>query len=122
MTMTVGELKDLLDGLDDDMEVRWAAQPSWAFEYSIASGEVVNANAPDPEELESLEEDLRVAREITEEPERSETIAQITDAIMEFQKDEEESENVLYLTEGSQLGYLPEAVARAIGWSKDSFR
>lgn len=33
--MTVGELKDLLDGLDDDVEIRLAMQPAWPFEYSI---------------------------------------------------------------------------------------
>ena len=39
--MTVGELKEMLDGLDDDTEVRLAMQPAWPFEYSISSVEVI---------------------------------------------------------------------------------
>lgn len=33
--MTVQELKDTLEGMDADAEVRLAMQPQWAFEYSI---------------------------------------------------------------------------------------
>ena len=33
--MTVNELKDLLEFYDGDMEVRFASQPNWPFEYSI---------------------------------------------------------------------------------------
>ena len=33
--MTVSELKEILEHYDDDMEVRFASQPSWPFEYSI---------------------------------------------------------------------------------------
>ena len=33
--MTVGELLDILDGLDADMEVRLAFQPRWPFEHSV---------------------------------------------------------------------------------------
>lgn len=33
--MTVNELKEMLDYYDGDMEVRFASQPSWPFEYSI---------------------------------------------------------------------------------------
>lgn len=33
--MTVNELKERLDYYDGDMEVRFASQPSWPFEYSI---------------------------------------------------------------------------------------
>jgi hypothetical protein len=34
--MTVAELIDILEGMDPDMEVRFASQPSWPFEYSIS--------------------------------------------------------------------------------------
>lgn len=34
--MTVAELIDVLESLDPDMEVRFASQPSWPFEYSIS--------------------------------------------------------------------------------------
>ena len=33
--MTVEELKEQLEMLDPDMEIRFASQPSWPFEYSI---------------------------------------------------------------------------------------
>ena len=36
MSMTVGELRDALEGLDDSVQVRLANQPRWAFEYSVA--------------------------------------------------------------------------------------
>ena len=36
MGMTVGELKTMLEGLDEDMEIRSVSQPSWPFEYAIA--------------------------------------------------------------------------------------
>lgn len=39
--MTVGDLLDLLDGLDEDMPVFFAEQPAYPFEYDIEGGEVV---------------------------------------------------------------------------------
>ncbi len=33
--MTVDELKEILEYYDGDMEVRFASQPNWPFEYSI---------------------------------------------------------------------------------------
>ena len=35
--MTVQELIDELEGCDGDAEVRFLAQPSWPFEYTIAT-------------------------------------------------------------------------------------
>jgi hypothetical protein len=40
--MTVQELIDELESLDGEAEVRFLAQPSWPFEYTIAA--VVEAN------------------------------------------------------------------------------
>lgn len=42
--MTVGDLLDLLDGLDEDMPVFLAQQPSYPFEYELDGGEVVELN------------------------------------------------------------------------------
>ena len=39
--MTVGELKELLEDLDDDVDVRLAMQPSWPFEYSIRDSALI---------------------------------------------------------------------------------
>ncbi len=33
--MTVGQLKEVLEYYNEDMEVRFASQPNWPFEYSI---------------------------------------------------------------------------------------
>jgi predicted membrane GTPase involved in stress response len=52
--MTVGELKEMLEGLDDDMEVRLAMQPAWPFEYSISSVEVID-NDPEGSDKEPIE-------------------------------------------------------------------
>lgn len=40
--MTVGELKEILDRIDDDKEIRFVSQPSWPFEYSIMSNYAEN--------------------------------------------------------------------------------
>ena len=61
----------------DDVEVRSAQQPKWAFEYTI--DEAVTIKHED--------------------------------------KDEEDcGETIVYLSEGSQLGYLPERVGTELGW------
>ncbi len=45
--MTVQELIDELEGCDGDAEVRFLAQPSWPFEYTIAT--VVEATDQPPD-------------------------------------------------------------------------
>ena len=59
MAMTVGELIMELESYDENMEVRLAQQPSWAFEYSI--GQV---GASDPGEL--TDEQHCTVRDMTE--------------------------------------------------------
>jgi hypothetical protein len=75
--MTVIELKEALEQMPDEAEVRLAMQPSWPFEYSIM--EVVPL---EPDEEAPADEEVKV----------------------------------VYLTEGSQLGYLPGEASEAIGW------
>jgi hypothetical protein len=86
--MKVIELKEALEGLPDEAEVRLAMQPSWPFEYSI--GDVIP--------LEPIEEELDEEEKRDDDPEFDDTI------------------KVVYLTEGSQLGYLPGNATEAIGW------
>lgn len=45
--MTVGELKEVLDQMDDDIEVRLAMQPSWPFEYTINDYAVIEGEDED---------------------------------------------------------------------------
>ena len=51
--MTVSELKEILEYYDDDIEVRFASQPNWPFEYSILDAVMVNV---DEEDIIYLEE------------------------------------------------------------------
>lgn len=52
--MTVGELKEMLEDLDEDIEVRLAMQPAWPFEYDIASLEVIEGEITEEVEEEGL--------------------------------------------------------------------
>ena len=45
--MTVSELKEILEYYDDDIEVRFASQPKWPFEYSILDAVMVNVDEED---------------------------------------------------------------------------
>jgi len=42
--MTVDELKEVLEYYDGDMEVRFASQPNWPFEYSINDAVLVKTD------------------------------------------------------------------------------
>ena len=75
--MTVIELKEALEQMPDEAEVRLAMQPSWPFEYSI-----MDVVPLEPDEEAPADEEVKV----------------------------------VYLTEGSQLGYLPGEASEAIGW------
>jgi hypothetical protein len=88
--MTVGELMERLEQLDPDSEVRWAAQPSWPFEYSIS-------------DVIPITEDELVDEEDAEEN-------------MDYIPESPKKDDIVYLVEGTQLGYLPSHVCREIGW------
>ena len=61
---------------NEDVEVRMAQQPKWAFEYSIESAVTI--------EVEDENTD--------------------------------DKEKIVYLSEGSQIGYLPELASSELGW------
>jgi len=84
--VTVEELIRLLKDCDRDAEVRFASQPSWPFEYSVAD---VHEHWPEPEPY----------------PEGD-----------DLEGEEFEPEPVVYLVEGRQLAYLPGDVKRDLGW------
>ena len=85
--MNIRDLKNIIEDLDDDLEVRFASQPSWPFEYSIYDAYVIDLNVEyDSEDDEYLE------------------------------NEDDEPKDILYLVEGNQIGYLPGIVAREIGW------
>ena len=82
--------RDLIEELEyaisingnEDVEVRMAQQPKWAFEYTI--DEAVTIQKEDGEE--------------------------VRDSVVG------EKEVVVYLSEGTQLGYLNEEAAQELGW------
>ena len=84
--MNVRELKDLLDGLDDDVEVRLMHQPHWPFEYSISNSVLASEINFVPEGYD-----------------RAENADQYPDD--DIRSGELQDGDVLYLCEGSQLGY-----------------
>lgn len=91
--MIVYELKRLLEDFDDDAEVRWASQPSWPMEYHVNDAIWVGKNAGGT---------LRARSPWVNEE--------------EVEESEDFDPGVIYLVEGEQIGYLPEAVKDELGW------
>lgn len=78
--MTVDDLREILEDLDGNMEVRIAMQPNWPFEYSIDDAKLkseVRDEDDDEDDEDNKEQDF----------------------------EDESDREVLYLTEGRQLGY-----------------
>lgn len=55
--MNVRDMKRFLKDLDDDVEIRFASQPNWPFEYSIEDVYVVDLNEQNEENDEMVVED-----------------------------------------------------------------
>lgn len=102
--MTITDLQSLLDdlaseaesrGLDPEkIEVRLAHQPRWALEYSIRNAVIAYAKAEGAPAED--EDDDRTP-------------------VNQFDKSRDRQDDaVVYLTEGSQLGYLP---CKLEGWN-----
>lgn len=57
--MKVAELKELLEGVDDDLEVMIVQQPHWPFVYSVQAAatrqDIINYNDVDENETEDKE-------------------------------------------------------------------
>ena len=91
--MTVGELNEKIQEVinlhGEDVEVRLAHQPRWAFEYSVVGAYTSN-------------ECLEVYQTGCEKDAEFAT------------KEAEDIELILYIFEGTQIGYLPGFVAE--GW------
>jgi hypothetical protein len=65
--MTVSELKRILEHYDDDMEVRFASQPNWPFEYSILDAVLAHVDEEDVIYLEEGQQLGYLPREAKEE-------------------------------------------------------
>lgn len=93
--MNVGDLLSLLEGLNEDTEVRIMSQPSWPFEYGISN--TVLASELDgftPEDLKRVHED---------EDDEAAYNRDIREPV--FVDRSGEAADVLYLVEGTQLAY-----------------
>ena len=103
--MTIGELIERLeeakDAVGEDVEVRYASQPSWPFEYNIRDLHILGRFERREMAVEAMREDG------------------MTDEDIEENIDEDEldnTEDVVYLEEGFQIGYLPDEAKDHIGW------
>jgi hypothetical protein len=102
--MNVGDLKRALEDLDDDLEVRWASQPSWPFEWEISDVQVFDLNQDQEDENAEFEEPS-----VHENPDS---------AGDEDGYDYVEPNEIVYLVEGNQIGYLPGYVKKGLGWGR----
>lgn len=90
--MTVGDLRALIDGLDDATPLRLATQPRYPTEQEVSNLKLVRPNQSEVEDLERLLHETALTPE-----ERVE----VQEALEQAQAVPE----VLYLTEGSWVGY-----------------
>ena len=93
----IQQLNDLAEELGSDTEVRLATGPSWPFENTLSQVVAVNLSEP-VAELFGPEDDEDFGEE--DEPNYPEN-----------------DEFVVYLSEGRQLGYLPDQAKSQLGWS-----
>jgi hypothetical protein len=107
----IRELTEIAEDYGDDVEVRWASQPSWPFENAIGSVVAVDLNADgesDNEEWyrgEYESEDAYFAR-----------LQELREAGHDEGEGDGDENVVVYLEEARQIGYLPGAAAEALGW------
>lgn len=123
LMMTVGDLRDVLDGVDDSIEVRLAHQPHWPFEYDVDTAAVTDAGerldivSGRPWDDESSPADGWWVFDPDDEdyepdgPHETHLEAQHALALLM-----DEHQPVLYLAEGHQIGYLPTEARKAISW------
>lgn len=57
MRMTVGQLRELLEEFEDDVEVRFVGQPSWPMEYSIMGAVSKSDLALDDEDVDEVHDE-----------------------------------------------------------------
>jgi hypothetical protein len=85
--MNVGELRELLEGIDDNVEVRLATQPNYPLEFHLSESSCLCTPDVDDEDLTEVEA-----------------------------KEAREDGQVFYLAEGQSLGYLSGFAAEQLGW------
>ena len=104
--MNVGELKALLEGLEEDAEVRIASQPNWPFQHDVDSVIVIEK----PKELLS---DNEVEAMSDAEREQYEDACERGEYVDPHEMPESD---IVYIGEGRQIGYLPMRVKGRLRW------
>lgn len=84
--MNIGELKEMLEGVDDNVEVRIATQPNYPLEFGVSSADLYEAECD--EDDDSTEVEINEAK----------------------------ADPIFYIAEGNSEGYLASSVARSLGW------
>lgn len=130
--MNIMDLKQTIYSLPDDMEVRIAHQPQWAFEYSVGDAVVTNPGEQYYIELATgLSPGMSDLPDWAEEPgwyvldygdgqQEPEPVAGPLEDEAEckawIEKKVGDEKPMLYIGEGTQIGYLPEEARRALSW------
>lgn len=106
------KLEDVRRDYGDDVTIRIAMQPHWPFEYSVGTVEI-----NDPSQLLEAVEDEDGWHVIA--PDGAEVAGPLTreEAFGKIDGTTIEGERVLYISEGSQIGYLPGDARMVLGWS-----
>lgn len=103
--MNVGQLKQILENLPDDIEVQVAYQPNYPFALSLS-----DSYCFDDEYNDDIVEDDDPDGEYNEE---------LVVAYRDPSNDNADHANakILYLSESQQSGYLPGKIAELLGWT-----
>ena len=102
----IEQLQDIASEHGDNIEVRLAQQPQWAFEYSMGQPVVVDLSDGDKDE----------AREMLRNDDLSDVERAEAQAVID--RDDENDAKIVYFPQGSQLGYLPGCASNALGWGR----
>jgi hypothetical protein len=116
--MNVRDLINELQNYDEDAEVRLAFQPSWPFEHSIDTVAGVSSDPLDSG-YEALRDDdgwyVEAGGEQLDGPFETEEEA-LAACRTHAEEEAKDHGNVVWLAEGRQIGYLPGAACKALGW------
>ena len=114
-------IRDLIDTLEEiaeasedggNLEVRFASQPNWPFEYSVSDVLLWDKAERVEAEIEGARQECDDAGEEYDLQE----LREVCESNIEHEMESEGKPDCVYLVEGSQLGYLPGGPKDAMGW------
>jgi hypothetical protein len=117
--MNVRHLIHELQQLDGDLEVRIAMQPAWPFEHSIEAVVHGKGDSAVEDGWEALRDDdgWHVEHDGDQVAGPFDTDFEAQGVAVELWEEEQAKHgDVVYLAEGEQIGYLPAAAAKRLGW------